>query len=110
MGLFAIVVLVMAQRTREIGIRKVLGATVTHILSLVAREFMFLVLIAVVIASPIAWWLMHRWLQDFAYRIHIGPWIFLFSAAVALLVALLTIGFQALKAAWANPVENLKQE
>ncbi|HEY4061531.1 MAG TPA: FtsX-like permease family protein [Puia sp.] len=110
MGLVAIVVLVMGQRTREIGIRKVLGATVTHILSLVAREFMFLVLIAVVIASPIAWWLMHRWLQDFAYRIHIGPWIFLFSAAVALLIALLTIGFQALKAAWANPVENLKQE
>ena len=110
MGLFAIVVLVMGQRTREIGIRKVLGASVSHILSLVTREFLLLVLTAIVIASPIAWWLMHRWLQDFAYRIHIGPGIFLFSAAAALLIALLTIGFQALKAAWGNPVENLKTE
>ena len=110
LGLFAIVVLAMAQRTREIGIRKVLGASVTHILSLVAREFMLLVLIAVVIASPIAWWLMHRWLQDFAYRIHISPLVFLFSAAAALLIALFTIGFQALKAAWANPIENLKSD
>jgi ABC-type antimicrobial peptide transport system permease subunit len=110
MGLFAIVVLVMTQRTREIGIRKVLGASVTHILSLIARDFVALVLIAVMIASPIAWWLMHRWLQDFAYHIHIGPWVFLFSAATALLIALFTIGFQALKAAWASPVENLKSD
>ena len=110
MGLFAIVVLIMGQRTKEIGIRKVLGASVTDIFSLVAREFLGPVAIAVVIASPIAWWAMHQWLQDFAYRIHISIWVFLFAAAIALSIALLTVTLQALKAARANPVDNLKSE
>lgn len=110
MGLFAIVVLVMGQRTKEIGIRKVLGASVTSIFTLVAREFLQLVGLAVLIATPIAGWLMHKWLQDFAYHIHLSIWIFLFAAAVALLIALLTISFQALKTAWINPVDNLKSE
>ena len=110
MGLFAIVVLVMGQRTREIGIRKVLGASTSSIFNLVAREFMQLVGIAILVASPIAWYLMHQWLQDFAYRIHISIWVFLFAAAVALLIALFTISFQALKTAWLNPVDNLKSD
>ncbi|HTI09359.1 MAG TPA: FtsX-like permease family protein [Puia sp.] len=110
MGLFAIVVLVMGQRTKEIGIRKVLGASVASIFSLVAREFLVLVGLAVLIASPIAGWLMNKWLQDFAYHIHISIWVFLFAAAVALLIALFTISFQALKTAWLNPVDNLKSE
>jgi ABC-type antimicrobial peptide transport system permease subunit len=110
MGLFAIVVLVMGQRTKEIGIRKVLGASVSNIFTLVAREFLQLVLLAVVIASPIAWWAMNNWLQDFAYRIHISVGVFLFAAAVSLLIALFTVSFQALKTAWLNPVDNLKSE
>jgi ABC-type antimicrobial peptide transport system permease subunit len=110
MGLFAIVVLVMGQRTKEIGIRKVLGASVSDIFTLVAREFLQLVLLAVIIASPIAWWAMNNWLQDFAYRIHISVWVFLFAAAVSLLIALFTVSFQALKTAWLNPVDNLKSE
>ncbi|HWK04002.1 MAG TPA: FtsX-like permease family protein [Puia sp.] len=110
MGLFAIVVLVMGQRTKEIGIRKVLGASVTSIFTLVAREFLQLVGLAVLIACPIAAWLMNKWLQDFAYHIHISIWVFLFAAGVALLIALFTISFQALKTAWLNPVDNLKSE
>jgi len=110
MGLFAIVVLVMGQRTKEIGIRKVLGASVSNIFTLVAREFLQLVLVALIIASPIAWWAMNNWLQDFAYRIHISIWVFLFAAAIALLIALFTVSFQALKTAWLNPVDNLKSE
>ena len=110
MGLFAIVVLVMGQRTREIGIRKVLGASTSSIFNLVAREFMQLVAIAILVASPIAWYLMHQWLQDFAYRIHISIWVFLFAATVALLIALFTISFQALKTASLNPVDNLKSD
>lgn len=110
MGLFAIVVLVMGQRTKEIGIRKVLGASVSDIFTLVTREFLQLVLLAVIIASPIAWWAMNSWLQDFAYRIHISAWVFLFAAAVSLLIALFTVSFQALKTAWLNPVDNLKSE
>lgn len=110
MGLFAIVVLVMGQRTKEIGIRKVLGASVTNIFTLVAREFLQLVGLAVLIASPIAGWLMNKWLQDFAYHIHISIWVFLFAAAVALLIALFTVSFQALKTAWLNPVDNLTSE
>ena len=110
MGLFAIIVLVLGQRTKEIGIRKILGASVTNIFTLVAKEFLLLVLIAIVIASPIAWYLMHQWLQDFAYRIHITIWVFVFSAAIALLIALITISVQTLRTARLNPVDNLKAE
>jgi putative ABC transport system permease protein len=110
MGLFAIIVLVLGQRTKEIGIRKILGASTTNILTLVAKEFLQLVLIATIIASPIAWYLMHQWLQDFAYRIHISVWVFLFSAAIALLIALVTISVETLRTARLNPVDNLKAE
>jgi putative ABC transport system permease protein len=98
------------QRTREIGIRKVLGASVPNIVNLLSKDFLKLVAIAVVIASPIAWIAMHNWLQDFAYRIHIGWWIFGVAAALAALIALITVSFQAIKAAVANPVESLRVE
>jgi len=98
------------QRTREIGIRKVLGATIPNIVNLLSRDFLKLVGIAVVIASPIAYFAMHKWLNDFAYRIPISWWIFVVAAVTATLIALLTVSFQAIKAAVSNPVKSLRTE
>jgi putative ABC transport system permease protein len=98
------------QRSREIGIRKVLGATVAQMASLLSMNFVKLVMIAFVIASPIAWWGMHQWLQDFVYRIDISGWIFLVSGALVGAIALLTISFQAMRAAMANPAKSLRAE
>ena len=92
------------QRTREIGIRKVLGATVPNIVNLLSKDFLKLVGVAIVIASPVAWFAMHKWLQDFAYRIPIYWWIFVVAAVTATLIALFTVSFQAIKAAVSNPV------
>ncbi|MCB0299185.1 MAG: FtsX-like permease family protein, partial [Calditrichaeota bacterium] len=96
--------------TKEIGIRKTLGATVPNILVLLSRDFIFLVLVASVVATPLAWWTMNRWLDNFAYKIHIQPLTFVLVAVVALMIALLTVSFQAIKAALANPVKSLKYE
>jgi putative ABC transport system permease protein len=98
------------QRTREIGIRKVLGATIPNIVNLLSRDFLTLVGFAIIIASPIAWFAMHKWLQDFAYRIPISWWIFAVAAVAATIIAILTVSFQAIKAAVANPVKSLRTE
>jgi putative ABC transport system permease protein len=110
LGLFGLASFIAEQRTKEIGIRKVLGASVNGIISLLSKDFMKLVLIASVLAFPVAWWCMHHWLQDFAYRINIGWWLFVLAAAIALMIALVTVSFQAIKAAIANPVKSLRTE
>jgi putative ABC transport system permease protein len=110
MGLFGLATLTVVRRTREIGIRKVLGASVAGIVKLLSKEFLILVIIAAFIAFPLAWWLMSTWLQDFAYRINIAWWIFPLAGIIALLIALCTVSFQAIKAAVANPVKSLRTE
>jgi putative ABC transport system permease protein len=110
LGLFGLMTYTAQLKTREIGIRKVLGATVSSLTGLLAKEFISLVLLAIVLATPVGWYFMDRWLQDFAYRISIGWWIFPLAGAIALLIAVLTISFQAIKAALANPVKNLRTE
>ena len=87
-----------------------LGASVTGIIGLLSKDFLLLVVISALIAFPLAWWGMHKWLQDFAYRINIGWWTFLVAGVVALLIALITISFQAIKAAITNPVRSLRTE
>ncbi len=110
LGLLGLMTFMVAQRTKEIGIRKVLGASVLNITTLLSKDFLKLVFIAIIIATPVAWYFMHDWLQDFAYRIHISWFVFVATAIVALLIALLTVSFQAIKAAIANPVKSLRTE
>ena len=110
LGLFALSAFMAEQRSKEIGVRKVLGASVSDLTSLLSKDFLKLVVIAMVIASPIAWWAMNKWLQDFVYRINISWWIFLFAGGSAVVIALLTVSFQAIKAALANPVKSLRSE
>jgi putative ABC transport system permease protein len=110
LGLFAITAFSVVQRTKEIGIRKVLGANVSSIILLISKDFLYMVIIAMVVASPIAWYMCHKWLQDFAYRIHIHWWIFIAAGAASLIVAAITVSIQAAKAALANPVNSLKNE
>jgi putative ABC transport system permease protein len=110
LGLFGLSIYTIGQRIKEIGIRKVLGASVSSIVALLSKDFLKLVLIAIFIASPIAWYAMHRWLQDFAYKIDIGWSVFLFSGSVVVIIALLTISFQSIRAALMNPVKSLRTE
>jgi len=110
LGLFGLASYMAETRTREIGIRKVLGASVAGIAGLMARDFIKLVLIAVVIASPIAWYAMSHWLQTFDYRVHLDGWIFLSAGAIAILIALATVSYQAVKAGLSNPVHSLRSE
>ena len=110
LGLLGLSLFSTMQRTKEIGVRKVLGASVTNIVALLSKDFIKLVIIAFVIASPVAWWIMHKWLQDFAYRINISWWIFLGAGLLAIIIALGTISFQAIRAAIANPVKSLRTE
>jgi putative ABC transport system permease protein len=110
MGLFAIALLAILQRTKEIGIRKVLGASVPHIVGLVSKDFLILVVIAIVIASPIAWYMMNQWLQSFAYRIDIAWWIFALAGVIAVVIAFITLSLQSVRAALKNPVKSLRSE
>lgn len=110
LGLFGLVTFMIEQRVKEIGIRKVLGASVNSIVQLVSTDFIKLVLISAVIAFPIAWWAMHKWLQDFAYRVEIEWWVFALAGIIAMLVALATISIRAIKAAIENPVKSLRSE
>jgi putative ABC transport system permease protein len=110
LGLFGLASYMAETRTREIGIRKVLGASVAGITTLIARDFVRLVLIAFLIASPIAWYAMHSWLQEFNYRTPISTWIFVTAGLLAVLIALATVSFQAIRAATANPVKSLRSE
>ena len=110
LGLLGLVAFTAQQRTKEIGMRKVLGATVTNIVGLLSRDFLKLVFVGFLIAVPVAWYTMDQWLENFAYRVDIGAGIFMLSGVVAMLIALLTVGWQAVKAASANPVNSLRNE
>ena len=110
MGLFGLSIYTAQLRTKEIGIRKVLGASVSGIIILLSKDFLKLVLIASVISFPLAWWAMNSWLQDFAYRITISGWVFIIAALAAVFIAVITVSFQAIKAALANPVKSLRTE
>jgi putative ABC transport system permease protein len=98
------------QRTKEIGIRKVMGASVKGIINLLSKEFLTLVVLSFFIAMPVAWYFMHAWLNDFAYRTDISWWVFVLAGILALLIAITTVSFQAIKAAIANPVKSLRTE
>jgi putative ABC transport system permease protein len=110
LGLFGLAAYAAEQRVKEIGIRKVLGASVPQIFSILSKDFLKLVVIAAIIAFPLAWWMMDVWLRDFAFRVNIGWWVFVIAGFIATFIALVTISFQAIKAAVANPVKNLRTE
>ncbi|NEU70217.1 FtsX-like permease family protein [Spirosoma agri] len=110
LGLFGLVTFTAEQRTKEIGVRKVLGASVPSIVALLAQDFLKLVVVAILIASPIAWWAMSRWLQDFAYRVTLSWWLFGLAGLLAVGIALLTVSFQSIRAALVNPVKSLRSE
>lgn len=110
LGLFGLASYMVTIRTKEIGIRKVLGATTTGLVSLLSKDFLFLVLLAMLIASPLAWWLMDAWLENFAYRINIQWWVFALAGLISVGIAFITVSLQSVKAALANPVEALRSE
>ena len=110
LGLLGLTTVAVSQRTKEIGVRKVLGASVSGIAALLSKDFVRLVVIAIIIASPIAWWMMNNWLNDFAYRINIQWWVFAFAGLLAVIIAFITVSFQAIKVAIANPIKSLRTE
>ena len=110
LGLIGLSSFMTERRTKEIGIRKVNGAKSIEIFSLLSKEYIIWVIISIIIACPIAWYAMHKWLQNFAYRINISWWVFALAGSIALLIALLTVSFQSYRAASKNPVEALRYE
>jgi putative ABC transport system permease protein len=110
LGLFGLAAFMAEQRNKEIGVRKVLGATVQQIVSLLTRDFLKLVGIAALIAFPLAWYAMNKWLENFAFKTSLGWWVFLLAGCIAALIALLTVGGQAIKAAITNPIKSLRSE
>ena len=110
LGLVGLSIFTAKRRTKEIGIRKVLGASVNSLFALLSKEFLWLVIIAFLISTPLAWWAMNNWLQNFAYRTSISWWVFAVAGLSALSIALITVSVQSLKAAIANPVKSLRTE
>jgi putative ABC transport system permease protein len=110
LGLFGLAAFSAEQRKKEIGVRKVLGASVASVTTLLSKEFLVLIIIAILIASPIAWWAMNSWLQNFAYKIQISWWMFAAAAFLSILIALTTVSFHAIRAALANPAKSLRTE
>ena len=110
MGIFGLSAFAAFNRTKEIGIRKVLGASISSIIEMLAKDFIKLVAVSNIIAWPLAYYFMNEWISDFAYHIGIGVWIFLFSGALTLLIAFVTVGYHSLKAATSNPVDALRYE
>jgi len=110
LGLFGLSAYTAQQRTKEIGIRKILGASVLGVTQLLSKEFLKLVLLAIAVSIPIAWYAMNEWLQNFAYHVALDAWIFVLSGLVAVLIALFTVSFQSIKAALTNPVNSLRNE
>ncbi|MCC7401110.1 MAG: ABC transporter permease [Chitinophagaceae bacterium] len=109
-GIFGLVTLTIKQRTKEFGIRKVLGAGFTDMIQLIAKDFVWQIILATIIAAPLAWIYMNKWLQNFAYRIQISGWVFVFCGVIILVITIIVISFQAIKAAMANPVKSLRTE
>ena len=110
LGLYGLASFMAVQRIKEVGIRKVLGATVSNIIYLFSKEFILLISIAFVIAAPVAWYFMHQWLQNYPFRIELSWWIFLTGGLISVIIALITVSFKAIKAAIANPVKSLRSE
>jgi len=110
LGLIGLVTISTAQRTKEIGIRKVLGSSISGIVQLLSKDYIILVIISIIIASPIAWWMMNKWLEDFAYKVEISWWMFTIPAISTIVIAFLTMSYHSLKAARANPVDSLRDE
>jgi putative ABC transport system permease protein len=110
LGLFGLSMFVVERRVKEIGIRKVLGASLPSIVSLLSKDFLKPLMIAILVAAPLAWYFMNKWLDDFAYRINIGWLVFIIAGFTVLFIALITVSFQAIKAATANPVKSLRTE
>ena len=110
LGLYGLISFMATQKMKEVGIRKVLGASVSSIVILFSREFVKLICIAFVIAAPLAWYIMNKWLEEFAYRVDINWYVFVISITGTLLIAFLTVGFRALKAALADPASTLRTE
>lgn len=110
LGLFGLAAFTAQKRRKEIGIRKVIGASVVNIITMLSKDFLLLIGISLLIAFPIAWWFMNSWLQSFAYRIHLTPYIFIIAGIAVILITLVTVSFQSIKAAMANPVKSLRTE
>ena len=110
LGLLGLVIYTTSIRTKEIGIRKILGASVTNIISILSKDFIQLVLLAFIIAAPLAWWASYKWLQDFVYRTNMSWWIFALSGTAMLVAAVITLSLQTIKTATANPVKSLRSE
>jgi ABC-type antimicrobial peptide transport system permease subunit len=110
LGLFGLATITAFQRTKEIGIRKVLGASISGIVGPLSKDFVKMVLIAILIASPVVWWACNKWLEDFIYRIEISWFLFLFGGLIAIAAAIITVSYQAIKAARVNPVDSLRDE